>query len=67
MARQQTRGLVAVVDPELAARAIAVGVDRGLRHTQLAGDLLRAHVLVDQPQAIALARGEQFDPRISRA
>jgi len=47
--------LEAVVDAELAARPIAIGVDGGLRHSQLAGDLLGAEMLVDKTQAIALA------------
>jgi len=36
---QHAGGGVAVADPELAARAIAVGVDRSLRHAELTGDL----------------------------
>jgi hypothetical protein len=39
LARQASGG-VAVVDAELLARAVAVGVHRGLGHPQLAGDLL---------------------------
>jgi hypothetical protein len=52
-------GGIAVLDPQLAARAVAIGVDRGLRHTQFAGDLLRGKMLVDQPQAFAFALREQ--------
>jgi len=40
LARQPRRG-EAVLDAQLAPRAIAIGVDRGFRHAQLAGDLLR--------------------------
>jgi hypothetical protein len=58
---QQPRGLVAVRHAELAAGPVAVGVDGRLRHAQLAGDFLRAQVLIDQPQAFALARREQLD------
>jgi hypothetical protein len=50
---------VAVLDAELAPRTVAVGVHRRLRHAELAGDLLRRQVLVDEAQAFALARGEQ--------
>jgi hypothetical protein len=55
----QARRGVAIVDAELAARAIAVGVHRGLRHAQSAGDLLRRQMLVHQPQALAFPRREQ--------
>jgi hypothetical protein len=58
---QQAGRLVAVGHAELAARPVAVGVDGGLRHPELAGDLLRAEMLVDQPQALALTRGEELD------
>jgi hypothetical protein len=33
-------GGVAILDAELAARAVAIGVDGSLRHTELARDLL---------------------------
>ena len=46
---------IAIVHAELAPGAVAVGVDRGLGHPKLAGDLLRGQVLIDQPQAFALA------------
>lgn len=52
-------GGVTVLDAELAAGAIAVGVHRGLGHAELAGDLLGGQVLVDEPQTLALARCEQ--------
>ncbi|MDB5496915.1 MAG: hypothetical protein JWP28_946 [Phenylobacterium sp.] len=52
-------GGVAVLDAKLAARAVAVGVDRSLGHAEFAGDLLRRQVLIDQPQALAFSRGEQ--------
>jgi hypothetical protein len=55
----QPGGGVAVFDPELAARPVAVGVDRGLGHAQFTGDLLRRKVLIDQAQAFALTLGEQ--------
>jgi hypothetical protein len=58
---QQTGGLVAVRHAELAPRPVAVGVDGRLRHAELAGDLLRAEVLIDQPQAFALAGGQELD------
>ena len=56
--REAGRG-VAILDSELAARAVAIGVHRGLGHAELAGDLLGRQVLVDQAQAIALAGREQ--------
>jgi len=34
-------GRIAVLDAELAAGAVAIGVDRGLGHAEFAGDLLR--------------------------
>ena len=56
--RDPRRG-VAILDAELAARAVAVGVDGGLRHAQLTGDLLRRKMLIDKAQAFALADCEQ--------
>lgn len=56
---EQARGLVAVVDAKLPARAVAIGVDRGLRHPQFARDLLGAQVPVDQPQALPFPGGEK--------
>ena len=50
---------VAVLDAELAAGAVAIGVDRSLGHAELAGDLLRGQMLIDKPQAFALTRREQ--------
>ena len=61
VAAQQAGGLVAVVHAELAARAVAVGVHRGLGHPELAGDLLGAEVLVDEPQALPFALRQQLD------
>lgn len=61
MAAQQAGGLVAVGDAELAAGPVAVGVDRGFRHAELAGDLLGAQMLVDEAQAFALALRKQLD------
>jgi hypothetical protein len=55
----ETRGGVAVLDAELAPRAVAVGVHRGLGHAQFAGDLLRRQMLVHEAQAFALAGREQ--------
>jgi hypothetical protein len=37
---RQASGAVAIVDAEFAAGAVAIGVDRGLGHAKLAGDLL---------------------------
>ena len=58
------RGFVAVGDAELLAGAVAVGVDRGLRHAQLAGDLLGAEVLVDEAQTFALPLRQELDLRV---
>ncbi len=60
LARQPRRG-VAVLDAQLAARAVAIGVHRGLGHAQFARDLLRRQMLIDQPQAFAFARRQQPD------
>jgi hypothetical protein len=60
-AAQQARGLVPVGNAQLAPRAVAVGVDRGLRHAELAGDLLRAEVLIDEAQAFPFALRQQLD------
>lgn len=64
MITQQTGGFVSVVDAQLAARAVAIGVDRRLRHAELAGDLLGAQMLVHEAKTFALALGKQLD-RIS--
>jgi hypothetical protein len=47
-------GRVPIVNAELAPRAVAIGVDRGLRHAKLAGDLLGRKMLIDKPQAFTL-------------
>jgi hypothetical protein len=52
-------GGVSVLDAELAAGPVAIGVDGSLRHAELAGDLFRRQVLIDQPQAFTLAWGKQ--------
>jgi hypothetical protein len=58
LTRQARRG-VAILDAQLAAGAVAIGVDGSLRHAEFTGDLLRRQVLIDQTQAFALARREQ--------
>jgi hypothetical protein len=58
LARQPRRG-IAVFHAQLAAGAVAIGVDRSLRHAEFARDLLGGKVLIDQTQAFALARREQ--------
>jgi hypothetical protein len=52
-------GGVAVLDAELASRAVAVGVHRSLGHAKFAGDLFRRQMLIHEAQAFAFARGEQ--------
>jgi hypothetical protein len=54
-------GGVAVIDAQFSPGAVAVGVHRGLRHAQFAGDLLRRQMLVHQAQAFPLSRREQAD------
>jgi hypothetical protein len=60
-AAQQARGFVAGGGAQLAARTVAVGVDRRLGHAQLAGDLLGAEMLVHEAQAFALTLREQVE------
>jgi hypothetical protein len=38
---RNARGGIAVLDAELAAGAVAIGIDGSLRHAEFAGDLLR--------------------------
>jgi len=56
--RDPRRG-VAILDAELAAGAVAVGVDGSLRHAEFTGDLLRRKMLIDEAQAFAFAGCEQ--------
>jgi hypothetical protein len=55
------RGGIAILHAQLAAGAVAIGVDGSLRHAEFAGDLLRRQMLIDQPQAFTLSRREQAD------
>jgi hypothetical protein len=55
----QPCGGVAILDTQLAAGAVAIGVDGGLRHAEFASDLLGRQMLIDQPQAFAFTRREQ--------
>ena len=55
----ETGGGVAILDAQLAPRPVAIGIHRGLGHAEFAGDLLGRKMLIDQPQAFALTRGEQ--------
>ena len=55
----EARGGIAVLHAELAAGAVAIGVDGSLRHAEFAGDLLRRQMLIDEPQAFTFARREQ--------
>ena len=61
----------AILDAQLAPRAVTIGVHRSFRHAELAGDLLRRQMLIHQPQAIAFAVGEQshrvFDNVVARS
>lgn len=58
-AARQAGGGVAILDAQLAAGAVAIGIHRGLGHAQFAGDLLGRQVLIDEPQTFALARSQQ--------
>ena len=58
---RHARGGVAVLDAQLASRAVAIGVHGSLRHAQFAGDLLGRQMLVHQAQAFTLPRREQAD------
>ena len=60
MVSQQAGGVVAVADAELGAGAIAIGVDRGLGHAELSGDLLGAEMPIDQAQAFPLPPRQKF-------
>ena len=59
----EARGGVAIVYAQFPPRAVAVGVDRRLRHAELPGDLLGGEMLVDEPQALPFTGGEQIDVR----
>ncbi len=58
---EQPGRLVAIVDSQPMARLIDVGVDGVFGDSQPPGDLLGAEVLMDQPQALALARSQLLD------
>lgn len=53
--------MIAIGDPQLAPRAVAIGVDRRLGHAQFTGDLLGAEMLIDEAQTIAFALRQQLD------
>jgi len=61
MIDERARGGVAVRNPQLAAGAVAIGVDRRLRHAELSRDLLGAQVPIDKPQTLALSGGQKLD------
>lgn len=61
MVGEAAGGLVAVAGAQLLARAVAIGVDRGLGHAKFAGDLLRTQVAIDQPQAVPLPLGQPLN------
>ena len=68
---REARGGVAVLDAQLAPRAVAIGVHRSLGHAQFAGDLLGRQMLVHQAQAFALPGRQQphqiFGDDVARA
>jgi hypothetical protein len=59
--RQEARGLVAVVDAQTLAGLVQMSVDGVLGNAELTADLFGAQVIVNQPQALALARRQQLD------
>jgi hypothetical protein len=58
---------VAIAHAQLASGAVAIGVDRGLGHAKLTGDLLGAEVSIHQPQAFPLTRRQKFDATIGHS
>jgi len=61
MGEDAARGLVAVGGAEPLAGLVDVPVDGVLGQPQGPSDLLGAHMLVDQAQAVALARRQPLD------
>jgi len=55
------RGLVSIARAELLARAVAIGVHRGLGHAEFSRDLLGTQVPIDQPKAVPLPLGQPID------
>jgi hypothetical protein len=55
------RGVVAVGRPEPAARLVQMPIDGVLGEAQLAGDLLGAHVAVDESKTLPLTLGEAVE------
>jgi len=55
------RGVVAVGRAQATARLVQMPVDGVLGEAQLAGDLLGAHVAIDEPKAFALTLGEAVE------
>ena len=64
--RQEPRGVKSVLHPEAMARLVEVAVDRVLGDAEATPDLLGAQMIMDQPQALALARRELHDGRTVR-
>jgi hypothetical protein len=58
---QGAGGFEAVLHAQTLARLVEVGVDGVLGDVQLAGDLLGRQMPVDQPQTLALTRGQLVD------
>ena len=61
MFRQQARRFVAVRHAQLAPGAVAVGIDGGLGHAQLPGDLFGAQMAVHEAQAFPLPGRQELD------
>ena len=66
MVGQGARGAVAVAYAQLSPGAVAIGVDRGLGHAKLPGDLFGTEMTVDKPQAIPLPGSEKPDKVLDR-
>lgn len=61
---ETARGLITIVNAKLSPRSVAIGVDRGLGHAQLAGDLFGAEMAIDEPQAFPLPGGQELDSAV---
>ena len=61
MGGQQAGRLIAILHAQPVAGMVQVGVDGVLGNAELTADLLGTQVVMDQPQALALAGRQQLD------
>lgn len=54
-------GRISVVNAKLSPRSVAISINRGLGHAQLAGDLFGAQMAIDKPQAFPLSGSQELD------